>query len=316
MNNNLQNKNITCSIVVSVYNEAENIVDVYQQLTEILQTQNITYEIIFVNDGSSDKSLQILKKIVDGNDRVKIISFSRNFGHEAAMLAGIDYSEGDSIVCMDADLQHPPTMLPLMLQKRAEGFEIINMVRTQRQDAGRIQNFNSRLFYRFLNKISKVELAENASDFFLISSRVGEILKNNFRERTRFLRGIIQMLGFQRTTLEYIAIPRQSGKSKYSTRKLVSLSLTAMATLSKIPLEIGIYLGFISALLSIALVIFSLIMKIIEQPIPGYTTLVVFMGFMFSIQFFMLGIMGKYIGFLFDETKQRPIYIIDKTINC
>lgn len=299
------------SVIVSIYNE-ESVLDVlYKELSSALQKREITYEIIFVNDGSTDSSQEIIEKISDTDKQVKSILFSKNFGHEAAMIAGIDYASGDMIVCMDGDLQHPPSALTEMIDVFSSGeVEIINMVRKKEQ-----KSFFSSLFYKLLNKISDFEIVADSSDFFLISRRVADIMRNDYRERVRFLRGFIQIVGFQKKSLYYKQEPRKSGKSKYSFRKLFSLSITAIATLSKFPLKVGIYTGLLSALLSIILVIYSLIMKIIDQPVSGYTTIIVFLGFMFSIQFFILGIIGEYIGFLFDEQKKRPIYIVEKIKN-
>lgn len=297
------------SIIVSIFNEEPVIQLFYNELIRFIPI-SYEYEIIFVNDGSTDSSQNIISKISLENKNVKSISFSKNFGHEAAMLAGIDYATGDAIICMDSDLQHPPAMIPDMLKRFEQGdVDIINMVRDESK------SFLSSAFYKLLNFISPFNIQADASDFFLISKRIVKILKNNYRERVRFLRGFIQMLGFNKTILKFKVAKRVSGKSKYSFLKLFSLSVTAIATLSKFPLKLGIYLGFISGLFGISLAVYSIIMKIIEHPVSGYTTIIVFLSIMFSIQFFILGVIGEYIGFLFDEQKKRPIYIIDFTTN-
>lgn len=299
------------SIIVSVYNEEQALNSFYQNLMEVLETQKYEYEIIFVNDGSCDLSQDLIDRFAAENPKVKSILFSRNFGHEAAMIAGIDYVTGQMIICMDSDLQHPPALIPDMYNRYIMGdVDIINMVREMRG-----QNLKSKLFYKILNLISPYDLEPNASDFFVISDRIVQILRQDYRERVRFLRGFIQIMGFKKTTLNFTAPERKEGKSKYSFSKLFALSVTAVATLSKLPLKIGIYLGFISGIFSVILAIYSLIMKIINQPVSGYTTIIVFLGIMFSIQFIILGILGEYIGFLFDEQKKRPIYIIDKLHN-
>jgi dolichol-phosphate mannosyltransferase len=299
------------SILVSIYNEEQVLNLFYQTLMDILQKCNFDYELIFVNDGSIDSSQEILSVFSQENENVRLILFSKNFGHEAAMIAGIDYATGDVLICMDGDLQHPPAMIPTMMTLFvSEKVDIINMVRKNNQ-----KRFLSSLFYKVLNKVCSYDIEAHSSDFFLISKRVAKILQEDYRERVRFLRGFIQIIGFRKITLSYDENERVAGKSKYSFRKLVSLSITAIATLSKMPLKAGIYAGFISAILSILLVIYSLIMKIVDQPVSGYTTIVVFLGFMLSIQIFILGIIGEYVGFLFDEQKKRPIYIVDKTTN-
>ena len=303
---------IDCSIVASVYNEEECLQIFYETLTKTLVPLQISYEVIFVNDGSEDNSLAILKEISKQDHKVKVVDFSRNFGHEAAMLAGIDHARGEAVICMDSDLQHPPELIPEMLQRKADGFDVVNMVRKVRKDAGFFQKINSKLFYKFLNSISSVKLAENASDFFLISWKVCNVLKNDFRERTRFLRGIIQLVGFKKSTIEFEAPKRAAGKSKYSFIKLLKLSLTAVSSFSKLPLQIGIITGLIFVAISIILIIFSLIMWILEKTIPGYTTLIIFMSAFAGIQLFVTGLIGQYISYVFDEVKQRPLYIINE----
>ncbi len=299
------------SVVVSVFNEEQVIQLFHESLNAVLNSLTMDFEIIYVNDGSTDNSSAILESFTGKNNNIKNIHFSRNFGHEAAMIAGIDYATGDAVICMDSDLQHPPTVIPEMITCFEKNkVEIISMVRTNNN-----HNSPSPLFYQLLNKISPYEITANASDFFLISAKVADILRNDYRERVRFLRGFIQIIGFKKMNLEFEVDERKGGKSKYSIRKLVSLSVTAAATLSKLPLKFGIYMGLASGLFSILLAVYSIVMKFIDQPVSGYTTIVVFLGLMFSIQFLILGILGEYIGFLFDEQKKRPIYIVDKTSN-
>ncbi len=298
------------SLVISVYNEEEALIPFYDQLSNVLAEIEKEVEVIFVNDGSRDKSFEILKSLAENDNRLLIINFSRNFGHEAAMIAGIDYSKGKNIVCLDADLQHPPHYIMDMLQKMEEGNDIVNMVRIDREDGGLIKKLTSNLFYWVTNKMLKAHLEPNASDFFMISSRVADQLRNNYRERARFLRGFIQIIGFNRTSIEFKAPKRVAGQSKYSLYKLISLSLQAVSTLSKVPLKIALWFGSLFAIFSIIIAIYSLIMWIVNTPVSGYTTLVILICAMFSINFIILGIIGEYIGFLFDEAKKRPIYVV------
>ncbi len=301
---------ILVSIVVSVYNEEESLPVFYVELIKELTKESINYEIIFVNDCSTDNSYNILISFAEENENVRVLNFSRNFGHESAMLAGIDYSNSDTIICMDSDLQHPPNMIAKMLNEYKKGYDIVNMVRSDRKDGGIQKNLFSKLFYKLLNKITKIQLEPNASDFFLISKRVANILKTDYREQTRFLRGIIQFVGFPKTKLEFVAPERIAGESKYNFFELIIFSLSAISSLSKAPLRIGILTGFIFAAFGIIVGLYSLIMKIINHPIPGYTTIVILISAMFSIHFFILGIIGDYIGYIFDEVKKRPHYII------
>ena len=302
------------SVVVSVYNEVEGISHAYEEMTRVLQQMPESYELIFVDDGSVDGTGDILRPIAESDANVRLVTFSKNFGHEAAMLAGIDYSRGEAVVCLDSDLQHPPAKIPEMVARWHDGFDVVNMVRTDRADASSLQKRDSRWFYRLTNLISDVKLAENASDFFLISRRVAAVLKTDFRERTRFLRGIVQLVGFPKTTLEYKAEERKTGHSKYSFFNLVKLSFSAISSFSKAPLRLGIITGIIFGLVSLILIVYSLVMWFLDTPVSGYTTLVVFMSAFASIQMFVIGIIGQYIGYIFDEVKGRPIYIVKEVV--
>ena len=305
---------VDLSIVISAYNEEPGIERCYQEITRTLVPMQLPYEIVFVNDGSTDNTLQILKQIAQSDSRIRLIDLSRNFGHESAMMAGIDYSKGRAVICMDSDLQHPPVKIPEMVGKWQEGFDIVNMVRVERKDAGFVKKSNSKLFYKIINGMSDAKLAENASDFFLISRQVVDVLKNDYRERTRFLRGIIQIIGFRKTTIEYVADKRIDGKSKYSFFKLLRLSFTAISSFSKLPLQLGLIAGIIFGCISLILIVYSIVMWIYNTPVSGYTTLIVFMSAFASIQLFVIGMIGQYIGYIFDEVKHRPIYIVKETV--
>ena len=251
---------------------------------------------------------------MEQDSRVRVIHFSRNFGHEAAMLAGIDHCKGEAAICMDSDLQHPPAMLPQMLELYQQGKDVITMMRTERADGGWFKHAGSRLFYKLINKMSDAKLQAGASDFFLISQKVINVLRSDYRERTRFLRGIIQTVGFEKDSLNYDAPQRAAGNSKYSLWKLMKLSFSAIASFSKTPLKIGLYSGLVFVLLSIILIIYSLIMWIVDTPVSGYTTLIIFLCAFAGIQLFVTGAIGYYIGFIFDEVKQRPHYIIQEVL--
>lgn len=305
------------SIVVSVYNEEKGIEKFIGNLLDTIEglRKFFNFEIIFINDGSKDNSGVLLDSASKNNSIIKIIHFSNNFGHEAAMIAGIDYSSGDATICMDADLQHPPAQIPLMLEKFQEGYHVINMVRSERADGGFLKNLFSKIFYRILNKISSIKFIPNASDFFLISKKVSDILRVNFRERARFIRGFTQIVGFKRTALEFSAPERFAGESKYSLFKLIKLSIQAISAFSNVPLRLGVFFGFLVSGGSIVVGIYSIIMKVLGNPLPGYTTIVVMLCFLSGVQLFITGIIGEYIGFLLEEAKGRPIYIVDRTSN-
>lgn len=300
------------SVVVSIYNEEEGIEHFFDVLEGELNKLPYTYEVLMINDGSRDNTLSELKKLSERNEHIRIVSFSRNFGHEAAMLAGIDNSRGKAIICMDSDLQHPPAKIAEMMKLWEKGAEVVTMVRSERKDDKGLHKWLSRSFYRLVNKLSDIKIDENASDFFLISDKVGDLLKKDYRERSRFLRGIVQSVGFRREKIEYVAEERKTGKSHYSFRKLVKLSLLAISSFSKVPLQIGIIVGLLFVLLSLVLLIYSLVMYFCQRPTSGYTTLIVFLSLFSGIQLMIIGVIGEYIGYIYDEVKGRPIYIIDK----
>lgn len=301
------------SIVISVFNENQSLQNCFKALNGMQYSlPNYSFNFIFVNDGSTDDSGKILQKLSMEHKNVTHIKLSRNYGHEAAMLAGIDYANADAIICTDADLQHPPEKIPEMIEKFEDGNDIVKMVRSNRNDGGLYKRITSSLFYSLLNVISPIQFDKNASDFFLISDRVANILKTDFRERTRFIRGILQCIGYNQTCITFEAPARKSGKTKYSFSKLMLLSIDAIASFSKLPLHLGLIVGIIFALFSLGVGVYSLIMKIIGETPPGYTTLVVFVSFAFAVQFILIGIIGVYIGYNFDESKKRPIYLIDK----
>jgi len=303
------------SIIVSVYNEEEVLFEFYRETIKVLLLIDNPYEIIFVNDGSVDGSRGILFKIAKDDENVKVVHFSRNFGHEAAMIAGIDNASGDYIVCMDADLQHPPTLLPEMLRKFESGYDIINMVRTVNKSAGIIKNITSSMFYKVINRLSDIHLVSNASDFFGISKRVADVLRSNYREKTRFLRGYVQNVGFNTANIEYEARKRYAGESKYSIKKLFRFSMNTIMTFSNLPLKLGIYAGSMAAFLAIVMMIYTIVSFIRVGTPSGYATTICLICFMFSVLFFIVGIIGEYLGLILSEIKDRPIYIVEEKIN-
>lgn len=303
------------SAVVSVYNEELSLKNFYKTTVEVLENCVWDYEIIFVNDGSVDNSIEILKEFAAINPKVKVVNFSRNFGHEAAMIAGIDYATGDGIVCMDADLQHPPQCIPDIIQKFEDGYEVISMVRTQNADAGLVKRFTSAAFYKVLNLMSPVKFENNSSDFFALRSSVAEVLRHDYREKVRYLRGYVQSAGFKKTTLEFSAGKRTAGESKYNIKKLIKFSINALCSFSDLPLKLGIYSGCGVAFLGMILMIYTIINKFVNNAPAGYSTIIVVLCFMFAVTLIVIGIIGEYIAILFAEIKGRPIYIVREVLN-
>lgn len=303
------------SLVVSVFNEEAALPIFHREAESVLEGCGWDYELIYVNDGSTDSSRAVLTELASQNSRVKLIHFSRNFGHEAAMIGGIDRASGSAVICMDADLQHPPGRIPDMLRLFEEGADVVNMVRTSNRSAGLIKNLTSGGFYAVMNGISGTRLEKNASDFFGLSGRAAQVLREDYRERVRFLRGYVQSLGFRSAALSYEAGVRAAGHSKYSMKKLFRFSMNTIMSFSDLPLRLGIYAGAASGVLGLCILIYSVVTKMKSGAPDGYTTLIVVLCFMFSVLFFLLGIIGQYIGILFREIKGRPIYLVEETVN-
>lgn len=307
-------KRTVLSVIVSVFNE-ENVLQIfYDAVKPCLDGLGESYELVFVNDGSTDNSKEILKGFAHNDHKVRVISFSRNFGHEAAMLAGIDNSNGDFIICMDSDLQHPVDCIPEILEKLKCGNDVISMVRTKNHAAGAIKNVSSKAFYSIINKMGNTHLEKNASDFYGISARVADVLRSDYRERVRFIRGYIQNIGFKKDRIEYEAGDRAGGRSKYSFGKLLRFSMDTIVCFSDAPLKFGIYAGIFAIIIGIIMTIYTIITWVREGAPNGYATIVVLMCFMFGVLFLLVGIIGMYISVIFREMKRRPIYIIEETV--
>ena len=303
------------SVVVSIYNEEESITKFYSVCSEELKALGRDYELIFVNDGSVDNSLELLNDIAYKDKNVSVIAFSRNFGHEAAMIAGIDYASGDCIICMDGDLQHPPKAIHDIVAKFDEGYEIVSMVRTERQDGGLFRKITSNAFYGVLNKLSGNKFIKNSSDFFAIDKKVANVLRRDYREKVRYLRGYVQSVGFKATTVEFTAAAREAGQSKYTFKKLLDFSTNTILSFSDIPLKAGIGFGAVVAVIGLIVMVCTYVDKYIFKNTPnGYPTIIVVLCFMFAAQFLLLGIIGEYISVLFKEIKDRPIYIVENIV--
>ena len=301
------------SIVISVYNEAKSLDLFFKELMFHTQNQSHDFEYLFVDDGSIDQSLEVMQRLKSQNinRHVRVVKLSRNFGHEAAMIAGIDHATGDCIICLDSDLQHPPELIKEMVMTFKNGAEVVLMARKTRIDRNIFFSLPSKIFYNLINLISKTKFVPQASDFFLISKRVANLLKTDFRERTRFIRGIIQFMGFNQQIIKYTAKSRVAGESKYNIFKLTLLSFSAIASFSQVPLKIGLLAGTLTGLFSLVVLFYTIIMWFKGFPPAGYTTTVILISFLFSVLFLLLGIVGEYIGYIFNETKSRPIYIVD-----
>lgn len=251
------------SIVVSVYNEEESLPLFYEELNKVLLDADLESEIIFVSDESEDGSLGFIQTLVEMDHRLRVVNFYRNFGHEAAMLAGVDYCMGDLAIFMNADSQHTPSYIPILISKWKEGNYVVNIIRKECEDGEFMRKVTLDIFYKLINKMLNPKLELNASDFFMLSRRVIDILKKQYRERTLFIRGVIQTIGFRRTAVEFMASKRVAGTSKYSLIKLFTFSLSAVSTSSKVSLKIILWLGLASGFLS--LIVFDLFFGYVDR---------------------------------------------------
>lgn len=302
------------SFVVPVFNEEENIHEFYRRLTQVMAPLPYDYEILFIDDGSKDRTSQLIRELAEKDPNVQGYVFARNFGHQLALTCGLDQSTGDAVISMDGDLQHPPEMVPELLKKWEEGFEIVQTVRKATEDATWFKNITSRLYYKLINSMSEVRITPGGSDFRLMDRKAVDAL-NRFRERARFIRGMVNNLGFRYTTLEFVAPPRFAGHSKFNLRKMLRFALDGITAFSRVPLRLALYVGCIAGLGSILLIGHVIYVKyIIQNAVPGWTTLAAAEFFLGGVELIGIGIVGEYVGRIFDEVKQRPLYIIREHI--
>lgn len=307
----------TLTVVCPVYNEEEVIETFYSELQSVLTALSVNYEpkIMFVVDRCEDATLDVLKRIAQSDNSVLLIGLSARFGHQMSLLAGIDHCNSDIVIMMDSDLQHPPSVIPSMLEKYEQGNDIVYTIRQASADVSFISRIGSKFFYLLVNKISDTPIYENAADFRLISRRVVELFQNDIRERNLFLRGLFSWVGFNRTGVTFQADERRAGKSKYSFMHLIHFSLNGLIAFSSSVLRLAIILGAIFALLGLVLGAFTLVQYFFNNSFPpGWATLTILLSVYSGIQLFFLGVIGEYVGATYVEVKRRPHYIVDEKI--
>jgi dolichol-phosphate mannosyltransferase len=302
------------SIVIPTYCEEGNIVELYEQLQrELTKSEIHSFEIIYVNDGSIDNSLEKIKELAIRDERVKYIHFSRNFGHQNALRAGLDFAQGDAVISMDADLQHPPELIPTLIAFWRAGNKVVYTKRKDKNDLSFFKKLTSKMFYKLVNYLSETKLEEGTADFRLLDRSVVEALKN-FNENNLFYRGIIPGLGFKQHGVEYIPNERFSGHTKYTFSKMVRFALTGITSSSAKPLYFSIYLGAFLAICSFFYAMYAIYVSIFTtEAVAGWTSTIASILFIGGIQLMMLGIVGIYLGKLFSESKKRPNYIIEES---
>ncbi len=306
------------SVVIPMYCE-EEVADIcYKRVVNNLKklSDKYSYEIIFINDGSKDSTLKILKKIASNDDNVKIISFSRNFGHQAAVTAGIRNVTGDAVIIMDADLQDPPELFEGMIEKWEEGYEVVYGKRKTREGESIFKLLTARMFYNTLNKLSEIEIPKDTGDFRLVDRKVIDVIAS-LPEHNKFLRGLFSWVGFSQYAYEYNRVNRLAGKTKYPFKKMFKLATDGILSFSAKPLKVVGAIGFFSVIVSIAILVYSIVSFVfkLNSLTPGWTSIMCTMTFIGGIILISLGMIGEYIARIYEESLGRPEYIIDELIN-
>ena len=306
------------SLVIPMYYEEEVANECYEKVSSVLKKleDKYDYEIIFVNDGSKDKTLEILEKIAKEDEKAKIISFSRNFGHQAAVTAGLKEVTGDAIIIIDADLQDPPELIPEMLELWEQGNEVIYGKRKTRKGESAFKLLTAKMFYKTLNALSDVEIPKDTGDFRLVDRKVVDVI-NSLPEHNKFLRGLFSWVGFKQKAYEYERQERYAGKTKYPLKKMLKLASDGIISFSSKPIKLVGALGILSIFISIIILIYALISYIfkLNDLSAGWTSIMVAITFFAGVQLLSLWVISEYIGRIYDEAKGRPQYIVDKKIN-
>jgi len=302
------------SIVVPAYNEETNLSMLYQELLKVLLNLNMSFEIVFVDDGSKDNTWKNIAFLHHQDSRVKGIQFSRNFGHQFALFAGLCSANGDVVICMDADLQHPPELIPRLLDEWKKGSKIVNTIRIDSENLSLLKKTTSKIFYKVFSFLSGVRIDKGMADFRLFDRQALKSILQ-FNEQGLFIRGIVQWIGFPSSQVAFHCRDRFSGQTQYTLKKMISFALDGITSFSIIPLRLGIVLGIITSLIAFWQMAYAVYAKVIlNVTVPGWATTIAVMSFMFGILFILLGLIGEYIGRILIETRDRPRFIINEKI--
>ncbi len=298
------------SIVVPVFNEEDNVEVFHQEICKYMEPLPYDFELIFVDDGSSDATPLLLERLAKQDERVRGLIMARNYGHQLALTCGLDHANGDAVITMDGDMQHPPEMLPLLLEKWKEGFEVVQTIRVNTEGVSWFKTFTSSIFYKLINWMSKVRIQEGGSDFRLLDKAVVESFRL-FKERARFIRGMIGAIGYRQVLVEFTAPKRFAGISKFSLKRMIHFALDGITAYSKLPLRFAFYIGLLFALISFGVTMHVVYIKIFTpEAVPGWATISASILLLGGLQLLGLGIIGEYVGRIFEEVKQRPLYLV------
>ena len=299
------------SFIIPIYNEEETILEMYRRMSAVMDRMDGAVELILINDGSRDRSLPLLRELHDKDARVCYLSLARNFGHQIAVTAGLNFSRGQIVVILDADLQDPPELIPDMVEKWRQGYQVVYAQRTQRRQESWFKRFTAYSFYRLLKQLADVDIPTDTGDFCLLDRQVVEVL-NAMPERNRYIRGLRSWIGFRQTAIRFERDPRFAGEVKYTFRKSLALAINGLVSFSTVPLRISTYVGLLAAIASILMALLILYWRIFvpNSPLTGFTIVLMATFFLGAVQLVSIGILGEYIGRIYEEVKGRPLYTL------
>lgn len=301
----------TYSVVVPVHDEEETLPALHARLSDVLTELAGRSEIILVDDGSRDRSFEVMLALHEQDRRVKLARLSRNFGHQAAISAGLDLASGDAVVVMDADLQHPPEVIPELVARWREGYEVVYGVMSERESETRTKRLAARWFYRLLARLSDIDVPAAAGDFRLVDRKVLDAFKA-MREQNRYVRGMFSWLGFRQIGVEYVCPPRFAGSSKYTLRRMVRFARDGILSFSNVPLRLMLKVGFVVSIVAVLSGIAAIVAKLTGHGVPGYASIIVSVSVLGGVQLLVLGVIGEYIARIHDEVRERPLYVFSE----
>ncbi len=299
------------SLIIPIYNEEETIPELYRRVSAVMESIDGTVELILVNDGSCDRSLKLIRELRDRDPNVCYLSLARNFGHQTAVTAGLNFARGQVVVVLDADLQDPPELIPQMIEQWRQGYQVVYAQRLKRKQEGWFKRFTAYTFYRLLRRLADVDIPADTGDFCLMDRQVVDVL-NAMPERNRYIRGLRAWIGFRQTAVKFERDPRFAGEVKYTFRKSFSLALNSLIAFSRVPLRLATYIGLIAAGLALLMAFLVLYWRIYQpnSPVTGLATIAIAVFFLGSVQLLCIGILGEYIGRIYEEVKGRPLYTL------
>lgn len=301
------------SLIIPVYNEQDTLPEMYHRVSAVMDQMEGGVELILVNDGSRDRTLTILRDLHEKDPRICYLSLARNFGHQIAVTAGLNYVRGEAIIILDADLQDPPELIPQLVEKWQQGYQVVYAQRTQRRKEGWFKRLPAYLFYRLMQRLADVEIPIDTGDFCLMDRRVVDVL-NSMPERNRYIRGLRSWVGLPQTFIHFERDPRFAGEVKYTFRKSLSLAATGLVTFSRVPLRLSTYVGLLAAAIAVLMAILVLYWRVFvpHSPLTGFATIMIAVFFLGAVQLVSIGILGEYVGRIYEEVKGRPLYVLSE----